>query len=102
VHLYRGRRDMAGYALSMAGAYLGGHFINKEKIGVNHAPQKLPSKFLPMIVEKDLPDGRMCKLMAGGMPVMLVKCGGRVFALAETCSHLGGPFFRRGSSMAKV
>ena len=30
--------------------------------------------------------------MAGDMPVMLVKRGGRIFALAETCcSHLGGP-----------
>jgi nitrite reductase/ring-hydroxylating ferredoxin subunit len=64
------------------------HLVYKEKIGVNHARQKLPSKFLPVMTEKELPDGRMCR----PWQAMLVKRGGRIFALAETCcSHLGGP-----------
>jgi nitrite reductase/ring-hydroxylating ferredoxin subunit len=66
------------------------HLVYKEKIGVNHSSEvaiKIPARD----GGKELADGRMWKAMAGDMLVMLVKSGGRIFALAETCSHLGGP-----------
>ena len=66
------------------------HLVYKEKIGVNHSSEvaiKIPARD----GGKELADGRMWKAMAGDMLVMLVKRGGRIFALAETCSHLGGP-----------
>ena len=67
------------------------HLVYKEKIGVNHSSEvaiKIPARD----GGKELADGRMWKAMAGDMLVMLVKRGGRIFALVETCSHLGGPF----------
>ena len=29
--------------------------------------------------------------MANGLPIMLLRRGGETFAIAATCSHLGGP-----------
>ena len=59
---------LAGFCLSMAGAYLGGHLVFKEKIGVNHAPQELPTKFVPVMDEDDLPEGKLKKAECGGHP----------------------------------
>jgi nitrite reductase/ring-hydroxylating ferredoxin subunit len=75
----------------MAGAYLGGHLVFKEKIGVNHAPQELPSKFTPVMDEDDLPDGKLKKAEVDDIPIVLLRRAGRIFALADKCSHLGGP-----------
>ena len=82
---------LAGFLLSMAGAYLGGHLVFKEKIGVNHAPQELPMKFVPVMDDAELPDGFLRKAEANGTPVVLLRHDGKIFALAEKCSHLGGP-----------
>lgn len=82
---------LAGFCLSMAGAYLGGHLVYKEKIGVNHAPQELPTKFTAVLDEKDLPEGKLKRAEVDDIPIVLMRRGGRIFALANTCAHLGGP-----------
>ncbi|MDQ3414924.1 MAG: Rieske 2Fe-2S domain-containing protein, partial [Verrucomicrobiota bacterium] len=81
----------AGFALSMVGAYLGGHLVYNERIGVNHAPEELPEKYVPLMKESELTENRMHKAEADGIPVLVVKRGGRIFVMAEKCSHLGGP-----------
>ncbi|MBA3830445.1 MAG: Rieske 2Fe-2S domain-containing protein [Chthoniobacterales bacterium] len=81
----------AGYTLSMVGAYLGGHLVFNERIGVNHAPEALPERFVPVMKESELPDNKMVKAEADGVPLFLVRRGRRIFAMAEKCSHLGGP-----------
>ncbi len=80
-----------GFGLSMVGAYLGGHLVYNERIGVNHAPEELPEKFVPLMKESELPEEKMCKADADGIPVLVVRRGGRIFVMAEKCSHLGGP-----------
>jgi nitrite reductase/ring-hydroxylating ferredoxin subunit/uncharacterized membrane protein len=82
---------LAGFCLSMAGAYLGGHLVYQEKIGVNHAPQALPKRFVPVMDEEDLAEGKLKRAEADGIPVILFRRGARIFALAEKCAHLGGP-----------
>ncbi len=81
----------AGYALSAVGAYLGGHLVYNERIGVNHAPEELPKKFVPLLKESELSEGKMCKADADGVPVLVVRRGSEIFVMAEKCSHLGGP-----------
>ena len=83
--------SFVGYALAVAGAYLGGHLVYNERIGVNHAPEELPKKFTPVLKESELKENVMCKAEANGIPVLVVKSGGRIFVMAEKCSHLGGP-----------
>lgn len=97
--LRRGRsRGMArslsflGYAISGAAAYLGGHLVAGEQIGVDHtAAQELPEDFVIVMAEKDLHEETPTKVIASGVPVLLVKQHGKIHAMAETCSHLGGP-----------
>ena len=83
---------MLGYAVSSASAYLGGHLVFGEQIGVNHAAsQAMPKEFVPVLPDAELREGEMKRADAGGVPVLLVRLEGAVCALAHTCSHLGGP-----------
>ena len=83
---------MLGYAVSNASAYLGGHLVFGEQIGVNHAAaQEMPKEFVPVLADAELREGEMKRADAGGVPVLLVRREGAVCALAHTCSHLGGP-----------
>jgi nitrite reductase/ring-hydroxylating ferredoxin subunit/uncharacterized membrane protein len=81
-----------GYAIASASAYLGGHLVYSEQIGVDHtADQEPPKEFVRVMAEADLKEGELHRVDADGMPVLLVRRGGQIFAIAETCSHLGGP-----------
>jgi len=83
---------MLGFAVSSASAYLGGHLVFGEQIGVNHAAaQEMPKEFVPVLSDAELREGEMKRADARGVPVLLVRCQGEVCALAHTCSHLGGP-----------
>ena len=75
-----------------AAAYLGGHLVFGEQIGVDHAAaQEMPKEFVPVLADADLPEGEMRRADASGVPVLLVRCEGEICALAHPCSHLGGP-----------
>jgi nitrite reductase/ring-hydroxylating ferredoxin subunit len=39
----------------------------------------------------DLPEGEPVRQMAGEVPVVAVRSGGRVHVLANRCSHMSGP-----------
>lgn len=81
-----------GYAIASASAYLGGHLVYGEQIGVDHtAGQRPPKEFVRVMAETELREGEPRRVDADGMPVLLVRRGSRIFAIAETCSHLGGP-----------
>jgi nitrite reductase/ring-hydroxylating ferredoxin subunit/uncharacterized membrane protein len=81
-----------GYLMANASAYLGGHLVFNEQIGVDHtADQQPPQAFVPVLLEADLPENQLRRVLARGMPVLLLRRGERIFAIAETCSHLGGP-----------
>ena len=81
-----------GTAVAMTSARLGGHLVYSERIGVDHASGlALPEDFTPILAENELPEGQMRRGEHQGTPILLVRQGGQVFALVETCSHLGGP-----------
>lgn len=83
---------LLGYLVSSAAAYLGGHLVYGEQIGVDHtADQHMPEEFTEVMADADLIEGQMQRVEASGTPVLLVRRGGRIYAIAETCSHLGGP-----------
>ncbi len=82
----------AGMAVATGAAWLGGNLVYELQIGVDHTgSQTPPEEFIPVLKEAELGEGQMKRVEAGGMPVVLARVGGRVYALAETCSHLGGP-----------
>jgi nitrite reductase/ring-hydroxylating ferredoxin subunit/uncharacterized membrane protein len=87
-------RQVSFLGLMLAGisAYLGGHLVYKEKIGVDHTADYLPPEdFVPVLSESELAENQLRRVDAGGMPVLLVRRGSRIYAIAETCAHLGGP-----------
>ncbi len=81
-----------GYGMLMGGAYLGGQLVYGMQIGVNHtAGEEAPRDFVPVLPEFELREGELRRVMAGDVKVLLVRRDGVVHAIAEVCSHLGGP-----------
>jgi nitrite reductase/ring-hydroxylating ferredoxin subunit/uncharacterized membrane protein len=83
---------LLGYAVASAAARLGGNLVYEYRIGVDRtAGQVLPDDFTPVLNDSELPDGVPKRAMYNDVPILLVRRGARLFALAETCSHMGGP-----------
>lgn len=81
-----------GFAIAMAGAYLGGSLVYDREIGPNHAiAGEAPEGFTRAIAEADLAEGQKRKVRVGDAEVVVGRYQGRVFALAERCAHQGGP-----------
>ncbi|MBB6098606.1 nitrite reductase/ring-hydroxylating ferredoxin subunit/uncharacterized membrane protein [Deinobacterium chartae] len=82
----------AAFMISGASAHLGGTLVYKEAQGVTHvADLAPPDGFVPVLEEQALPENRPTRVLAGEVPVVLVRQEGQVYALAERCAHLGGP-----------
>lgn len=82
---------LAGYVVMSAGAYLGGHLVSVERIGVDHAAPKLTDEFISVLADTDLPENELRSADANGVPIVLVRRGSAIYALGEVCAHLGGP-----------
>jgi nitrite reductase/ring-hydroxylating ferredoxin subunit/uncharacterized membrane protein len=79
-----------GYLLLSAGAYLGGDEVYDVGYGVNHTTfQHGPGSFTGVMPEADVPENGLTRGEAGGVPVLLAKVDGRVYALDDTCVHAG-------------
>jgi nitrite reductase/ring-hydroxylating ferredoxin subunit/uncharacterized membrane protein len=96
----RGRGDRAagrglsllGFAVAGCSAWLGGDLVFAEKIGVDHADRRpLPKDFKAVLADSELAEGQMRRVDVEGVRVLLARCNGRVHAIGEVCSHLGGP-----------
>jgi len=81
-----------GYAATIFSAYLGGEMTLGKGVGVNHGAFEGGSDdYVAVMDEKDLPEGKLVRVDAAGIPAVLVKQGNRLYAIAATCSHAGGP-----------
>jgi nitrite reductase/ring-hydroxylating ferredoxin subunit/uncharacterized membrane protein len=81
-----------GFTISTAAAYLGGHLVYAHKIGVDRSPEAgLPNDYVPVLLERELMENQLYRAEVNNLPVLLVRKGGRVYALAETCAHMAGP-----------
>lgn len=84
----------AGYSAALLGAMLGGDLVYRLGIGVSHAPTPDDLQledFAPIYASDDLDEGEVARGEAHGVAVALIRQHGRVYALADRCSHLGGP-----------
>ncbi|MFC7219493.1 Rieske 2Fe-2S domain-containing protein [Streptomyces polyrhachis] len=89
----------SGIALSAAAlgsaacaAYLGGHLSLVRGIGVNHTAFQEPvTDWTDVAALSDLTEGKPTRVTPGGVPVVLVRYQGTVYALSATCTHEGGP-----------
>lgn len=94
----RGKHGL-GVALSLVatganslGAYLGGHLSLAQGVGVDHtAFEEGPEEWTAVLPEAELPEGQAMKVDVNGTDILLYRSGGRIRALANRCTHLGGP-----------
>jgi len=81
-----------GFAVAMAGAYLGGVLVYQREIGPHHALDwNAPDKFTRASALSDLPEGTKRKVRVGDVDVVVGRHQGKLFALTERCAHQGGP-----------
>jgi nitrite reductase/ring-hydroxylating ferredoxin subunit/uncharacterized membrane protein len=83
---------LLAYTIAAFAAYLGGELVYRKGIGVDRtAWEKPPKEFVPVLAEADLVEGKLTKVTAKGVRLLLLKRHGHLHALDETCTHLGGP-----------
>lgn len=83
---------LLGFLIAGAAAQLGGKLVYDYRVGVDRSVEKpLPEQFHHALAVADLQEGKPAKVTIDDTPIVLVKSGGEIFALAETCSHLSGP-----------
>ncbi len=83
---------LAGYAVMSYAAHLGGTLVYDYRVGVDRtAGESFPEDFVAVLPEAELPDAQPTRAEHQGVPILLVRRGTRIFALAETCSHFSGP-----------
>jgi nitrite reductase/ring-hydroxylating ferredoxin subunit/uncharacterized membrane protein len=84
--------SLLGYGIMGYSAHLGGKLVYEHRVGVDRTSgQTLPEDFAPVLPETSLTEGTLTKVMYEGTPILLVRRGNRIFAIAETCSHFSGP-----------
>lgn len=94
----RGRRDL-GVRLAMLGAavvtgsgFLGGHLAYRKGVGVDETVfRPRLDDWTPVLAEGELAEAEPRRASAGGADILLYRRHDRVFALADRCSHRGGP-----------
>jgi len=81
-----------GFALMTFSAHLGGKMVYEHRVGVDRtAGETFPENFTAVLPESKLADNTPTRAMHQGVPILLVRRGERLFAMAETCSHFSGP-----------
>jgi nitrite reductase/ring-hydroxylating ferredoxin subunit/uncharacterized membrane protein len=81
-----------GYAVMTYAARLGGKMVYEDRVGVDRTDgQPLPQDFVAVMAESDLADSKPTRAVHDNVPLLLVRRGDRLFAMAETCSHFSGP-----------
>jgi len=81
-----------GFAVVFVSAYIGGDLAYGERLGVTHVPEEQPpTEYTPALPEAELPEGQMTRVEVGGVPVLLARQNGAIYALGDVCAHLGGP-----------
>jgi nitrite reductase/ring-hydroxylating ferredoxin subunit/uncharacterized membrane protein len=80
------------YAAMSYAAHLGGEMVYKRRVGVDRTEgQSFPREFVAVLPEPELKDDKPTRAIYDCVPILLVRSGAQIFALAETCSHFSGP-----------
>jgi nitrite reductase/ring-hydroxylating ferredoxin subunit/uncharacterized membrane protein len=75
-----------------AGGFLGGHLSYAEGVGVDTTTfEQPPSEWRDALDATTLVENEPQVADVEGIPVMVVRQGGEVFALSDRCAHRGGP-----------
>lgn len=82
----------AGYLTALYSAYLGGELVFAKGVGVNHTAFEPGSdEYVAVMNATDLAEGKLTRVDVAGIPAVLLKQGGTIYAIGATCTHQGGP-----------
>jgi nitrite reductase/ring-hydroxylating ferredoxin subunit/uncharacterized membrane protein len=82
---------LAGLGSVTVGGYLGGHLTYAEGVGVNLATfEEYPQDWTQVLADAALGEGEMRAVDVDGVAILVVRSGGEVHALSDTCVHRGG------------
>jgi nitrite reductase/ring-hydroxylating ferredoxin subunit len=86
---------MAATAAMTAAGFLGGHLSYRLGVGVDQTTfdPKL-DEWTDVMDDGELEAGQPRRVMVSGINVFLLRTGGRIHALANRCSHRGGPLHK--------
>lgn len=80
------------FGLSGFSAWLGGHMVYKQKVGVNHRESfEEPKRWTPVFEASQLPQHQLKRADFQGKGVLLYRNGNSLYAIGSVCSHAGGP-----------
>jgi len=85
---------LVSYLVITVGAYIGGHVVFKYGYMVNrnaHSKGRSAKEFTQVLPLAELPEDTPIRAALGPTALLLVRRGEAVYALKDTCSHLGGP-----------
>ena len=81
-----------GYGLMSLSAHLGGKMVYEQKVGVDRtAGEVFPDDFVAILADSKLAESTPTRALYNAEPILLVRRGGKIFAMAEKCSHFSGP-----------
>lgn len=94
----RRRRHGRGVALGVAGlgalvvgGHLGGHLSYGKGVGVDQTVfRDPPEHWTPTVPEREVREGEATRASAGDIDVLLARHEGRIYALADRCTHRSG------------
>ena len=79
-----------GYNVLLVSGWLGGELAYRFGLGVDHtAFQEGPTDWVDVASTQDVTDGQLHRAEANGVPVLLARYQGQVYAMSDTCTHLG-------------
>lgn len=80
-------------SILLASAWLGGHMVYKQRVGVNHNKEydREPKEWTPVLAQEELQEGEPMRIEVEGEPVLLYRNAGTVYAIGAVCAHAGGP-----------
>lgn len=84
--------SIAGMSLATIGAWFGGDLAYDLGIGVNRQAFSEPAdEWTDVAQENELEENTPKRVEVTGIPVMLIKQNGAIYAIEATCTHVGGP-----------
>jgi nitrite reductase/ring-hydroxylating ferredoxin subunit/uncharacterized membrane protein len=96
-----GRRNLGvrlatlGAAVVTGSGFIGGHLAYRKGVGVDETVfRRRLDDWTPVLEERELPEAKARRVRAGGTDILLYRREGRIFALANRCSHRGGPLHK--------
>lgn len=84
-----------GFGVVTAAGFLGGHLSFRRGIGVDQTIFERPLEDWTRVLDADgLEEQQPRRARSEGTDVMLYRVGGKIFALANRCTHRGGPLHK--------